>query len=416
MPTGGPRHGRLALAIALVVFAYSAAHFLYSAVYSAWPVAGGDMLSAFPGPLTYRVTQLFPSLAKDWIKPGAAWNYGPVLHLLTLPFLFASSKFDAMHGMLLCDYVLVAATFAMWLRITAPRAPLLAGLAVACIWLNHFPLLEAVTGREIEIAELFLMTLALVLLREQREIAGGLAIGLAAMTKFLPAIFIPYLFLKGFYRAGWTALLTVVVFAFGAEWLLGWENSVTFFWVGKEQSGSVVPTAYANQAIINVLHKTFTSFNINDPRPLTLYPGPLHLVGLVVDAAVLFGTSWWLVVRRHSPRLEIEFALLVIVMCLLPPHANTYYFVFVLPALSIACVAALDRAPGEGRLLTATLALSVAASGFVLPMKAYELATGIQGMLVARVLQGWSLPAYGAILAATLMLAQDRAARAESRG
>lgn len=48
-------------------------------------------------------------------------------------------------------------------------------------------------------------------------------------------------------------------------------------------------------------------------------------------------------------------------------------------------------------------------------MGVYEKATGVPGVLVARVLQGWSLPAYGAILAAALMLELHRVSR-EPRG
>lgn len=47
-------------------------------------------------------------------------------------------------------------------------------------------------------------------------------------------------------------------------------------------------------------------------------------------------------------------------------------------------------------------------------MKVFELITHIEGLFVARVLQGWSLPAYGAILAAGLMVELHRLSRARA--
>ena len=97
-------------------------------------------------------------------------------------------------------------------------------------------------------------------------------------------------------------------------------------------------------------------------------------------------------------------ALLAIVMCLVSSHANTYYFIFALPALSVG-VAACQRAPASvGTPAKVALAGAIVLSGFLLPMKAFEVLTGIRGVLVARVLQAWSLPAFGAILAAGLMV------------
>ena len=100
-------------------------------------------------------------------------------------------------------------------------------------------------------------------------------------------------------------------------------------------------------------------------------------------------------------------------ICLVVPHANTYYFVFVLPALSVG-VAALQQQPEAlGALPKVALAGAIALSGFLVPMKVFEIVTHIPGVLIARVLQGWSLPAYGAILAAALMLELHRISRAQ---
>ena len=282
-------HARWQLAAWCVLVAYSAAHFLYSAVFNAWRTLSGDLLSAFPGPFTLRASHAWPWLTGDWIESEMAWNggpkilmwnYGPVLHIITLPFALASTYLQAMRLILLVDYGLVAATFALWIHLLFPgrRQPFV-WIGILCVWLNYFPLLEALTGREIEIFELFLITVGIWALRQHREIPAGVAFGVAAMTKFLPAVFIPYLFVKGYRRGGWVAALTALSIALIAQPLLGWQWSVTAALANREQTGAAFPTAYANQALTNVLYKTFTIFNINDPRPPTLYPHLLRAIG-----------------------------------------------------------------------------------------------------------------------------------------
>src|SRR5207247_8242912 len=119
--------------------------------------------------------RLSPAFARDWIEPALGmgpekWNYGPVLHILTLPFALASSQVAAMRLVLFVDYALVAVTFVIWIRLLMPGSTVLVpAMAVLCVWLNYFPLLEAITGREVEILELFLVPLGRWALRRQRE-------------------------------------------------------------------------------------------------------------------------------------------------------------------------------------------------------------------------------------------------------
>lgn len=415
MPSDGPAHG--AAWAALLV--YSLVHFTYSAVIFAWRSLGGDLLSAFPGPLTPRLDRAWPALARSWTADSLGmgpfkWNYGPVLHFIALPFTLASTQLRAMQLILLVDYALVAATLGLWIRLLVPgRRQIHAWLAIVCLWLNYFPLLDALTGREIEILELFLMTLGIWALRRQREGLAGAAFGAAAMTKFLPAVFIPYLFVKGYRRAGWTAVLTALAIALIAQPTLGWQWSATVIIANKEVGGADFRSSYANQALANVLYKTFTAFDMNNPNPPTWYPYLLRPIAFGISLGVVIATAWFVVRWRRSRLLEIEIALLAIVMCLVAPHANTYYFVFALPALSVAVAALFQRPDALGAVPKGALAAAIVLLGFLVPMKVLEVVTHIPGFLIARVLQGWSLPAYGAILAAGLMVELHRLARDE---
>jgi len=406
-------------ALWVILLLVSAAHFAYSAGRVAWITLGGDFLSAFPGPLALRLGQLSPALHRDWVEPALGsgpreWPYGPVLQIVTLPFALASSQIQAMRLILLVDYALVAATTVMWLWLLLPQTRAFAvKAAVLCVWLNYFPLLEAVTGREIELLELFLVTAAIVALRRERDATAGVAVGLATMSKFLPVIFIPYLFVKGFRRAGWIAVAVAGVLALAAQPLLGWQNSVTFTIAQGETLGGETPTSYANQALSNVLYKMFTGFNPQNPHPPTWYPDVLRPIGIALSFAVAAAAAWFIYKWRRTRLFEVECALLAIVMCLVASHANNYYFVFALPALSIG-IAATRNAAGLGGAAKFALAAAILLLGFIVPMKVLELVTGIQGGLIARALQAWSLPAFGAILAAGLMVEVHRTTREQS--
>lgn len=417
MSEQGPRLSWIGWCILGGLVAYSVAHYVYSAIYFALGTSGGDFRSAFPGPLLFRLVETWPSLAKDWIRPWfftekLSWNYGPVLHFLTAPLVFAESSHQAMTILLLVNHALIAVTFCLWVRLLFGQRPgLAATLGLACLWLNYFPLLEALTGREIEIFELFLITASIWCLRTNRQGFAGIAIGLAAMTKFLPVILVPYLFIKGFRKAGWIACGLMLVIAGIAQMLLGFEHSLTFRVFTAEAQAEYVATGYSNQSLMNLLHKTFTRFDMHVIKPETLYPRPLWILGTLVQTAVLAACGWFLLRWRRSRFVETEVALLLLVMILVPPHSNTYYLVFALPALSIGLAAWISRPQAISFLPKLAWGAAIALSGFLVPVKCFEPITGLPGVVIARIWQLYSLPAFGAIFAALAIVDVHQALR-----
>jgi hypothetical protein len=286
--------------------------------------------------------------------------------------------------------------------------------AIACVWLNYFPLLEAFAGREIELLELWLITVAVWALRRQRQTAAGLAIGVAAMTKFLPAIFIPYLLIKRYHRAFWAAVLTTVLFAGLGQWLLGFEHSMTLH-IAKHEVGNHVVSA-PHQALANVLHKMFTLFDPNERHPVMLFHRVLRPLGLLLQVALLGACGWFLWRWRHSRLLEVEMALLAIVMVLAAPHANTYYLVFVLPALSIGVAALGQRPQAFTPMVKAAFLGAIVLSGVLVPMQVLGWMTGIRADTIAQVIQLYSLPAVGTMLAAITMVGLHQSMRQRQAG
>lgn len=408
----------------MVGLAYSIVHFAWSAGYFAMTsILAADFQSAFPGPLIYRAAAAWPWLGvgRDWVVAGPttdvlSWCYGPVLQVVTLPFMLAPTRGQATQVILIVDYLLAAATFVMWMRMAFGRRARLAHyVMIACIWLNYAPLLEALTGREIEVFELFLVTVAIRALQRQREVPAGVFLGLASMTKFLPILFLPYLFVKGYRKACWTMLGVVLIIAGITQWLLGWQHSFTLGLLRAEASGEEFFTAYANHALVSVLGKMFTVFNMYEGQPTPLYPRQLQVIGFLLQSGVLAACGWFLWRWRRSGLLAVEASLLMVVMILVPTHANLYYLVFVLPALTVGFAYWMREPHALKPLHKAALIGAVILSGFLVPMQVVGFVTGIPGYLVNRVLQLYSLPGFGAILTALVMVGLHRNLRQRPR-
>jgi len=400
------------------ILLYSLVHFAYSGIYAALRVEGADFRSIFPGKLMFGAVERWPRLAKEWIiitsyiPSTVIWNYGPVPHFLTLPFVFVSTKAQALTIILGINLVFTFISACLWTRMVGGDRlrPLLIG-GIACVWLNYFPLLEALAGREIEVLELFLITVAMWALRRQRQTLAGVGIGVAAMTKFLPAIFIPYLLIKRFHRAFWVAVITTLLLGGLGQWLLGFEHSVTLSLLREETGGQIHQVSAPHQALASVLYKMFTHFDPQQRHPVILYHEILRPLGMILQAALLLVCGGFLWRWRQSRLLELETALLAIVMVLAAPHANTYYLVFVLPALSVGVASWVQQPQAFTPVLKAAFIGAIVLSGLLVPMQVLGWMTGLSGDTVAQVIQLYSLPAVGMMLAAITMVGLHQSVR-----
>jgi len=275
----------------------------------------GDFLASFPAwkvaLLCGRLDLYRGSLSMRW-GPPPLWSYGPVQHIVTLPLLAFPTLRSAYVAWLFVNFVFVAVAIAAAARMTG------SALVAIVMFLNFNPLYEALTQRTIELFELMLLFAAYAWYRRRAESACGFAIGTAAMAKFLPLIYLPWLVLKRRYRAAAAALAVIVPVTIATQLVLGWQNSTIF---KQLRQGSFLDSGLNQSlagAVIRVLQVTRSS----------LSPATVSRVVIVVAFIALAV----LLVRGRAGTEDLEYGLLAEAMVLLLPHNQNYYFVFlVLP-------------------------------------------------------------------------------------
>ena len=310
---------------------YSAAHFFVSGIRQPLHNFTGDFLCAFPSAqlsILFGRTDMFArSLCEkcSWMfgVRTPMWHYGPVLHLVTAP-LFAFRDLPT--------------AYVAWLYAT--YAFLLVGLAIAwrtfdlegLRWiallgiLNFGPLFEVLTQRNIEIFELMLLFAAFALLRRGHQTPAGVLIGLAAMTKFLPLIFVPYFAVKRMWNALVASIITIVPIAIATQWVFGWSHS------------GIVIQLRRGTFLRGELNQSLSGMIVRVLEWTHAYSA--QRVGVLSDVAILAsltGLSWLLLKKRDCRDIEdIEWSVLFAAMVLLPPHNQQYYlFLLIFPFLTL---------------------------------------------------------------------------------
>jgi hypothetical protein len=184
------------------------------------------------------------------------------------------------------------------------------------------------------------------------ETASGAVIGLAAMTKFLPLIFLPYFVVKRRFRA-----LASSMIAIATQAVFGWRYSGII--VQLRHGGSV--SSQLDQSLAGMITRLFvwTGSSLS----------PAMLISRCAIVIALGALSWLFLRARNCAAIEdLEWSTLIVAMVLLPPHNENYYFVLlVFPYLALL---ARELRPGAAahRSRRWWLAISFILTGTVVPL------------------------------------------------
>jgi hypothetical protein len=299
--------------------------------------------------LTGDFSAAFPSGALAWLRPdfprtnviGAAtgmWNYGPVMHAVTLPLFLAPTWSAVAPLWAIMNLLIVVACFVTLIRLVPRRVALTpeSMTLLAALWLLFQPLATCFAQGNIEIAELLMLVLAFRLIASDRFNAAAVWIGLAVMTKFLPAGFIGWLLLKRRWRAAAVAGATVAVIAALTAVTLKWHRSVTL----TESMAIATSDRLAGFQEAGVASIFFHATAVFDRATVTLLWFPAERVhvatvaGRIASVALVAAFSL-LFARRRRDRLPDELGALCLLMLLVAPWTHDYYHIFALVPLTL---------------------------------------------------------------------------------
>ena len=344
---------------------YTAAHFWLSGVRQPLANFRGDFLASFPSwrlsVLLGRLDLYNGSLALKWAVPRGGghplWHYGPVEHLITLPLFAFHDLRSAYTAWLLVNYVFVAGILALAVRIFfSGRPKWLWASVVAIAVFNYAPFYEALTQRTIEIFELLLIFAAYALFLRHRSSASGIAIGFAAMTKFLPLIFLPYFAVKRSFRALASSMIVIALIAIVTQVVFEWRYSGIVFQLLR---GGLMKNPL-DQSLAGMISRLLVWTRSS------LSPAMVSRTAIVI---ALIALSWLFLRARNCDTIaDLEWSTLIVAMVLLPPHNQQYYFLLLLfPYLALAARELRPAVPPH-RARRWWLAISFVLTGVVVPL------------------------------------------------
>jgi hypothetical protein len=382
--------------VVVLAWLYTAAHFVISGIKQPLGNFGGDFLGTFPSwrlsVLLGRLDLYRGSLAAKWSVPRGGghpmWNYGPVQHLVTLPLFGLNDLRSAYLAWLIINYAFLIGILALAFRVFQSGGTTWMWRSVVTIAiLNYGPLFEALTQRNIEIFELLLIFAAFALMLRGRATASACVIGVAAMTKFLPLIFLPYFVVKRNWRALASSMIVIALIAIATEAVFGWRYSQVLI---ELRSGRVRHTQLDQSLAGMVL------------RLLVWTRSSLSTVMFGRGAIVLglAGLCWLFLRARNCEAIEdLEWSTLIVAMVLLPPYNEQYYFVLLLfPYLALLARELRPGAPAH-HARRWWLAISFLLTGTVVPLSVLSRMTKVN-IFSAYLTLG--IPFWGAAILATI--------------
>ena len=265
-------------------------------------------------------------------------------------------------------------------------ARLVAGTAVVSLWLRIVPaavclffVADMFTLGQPNLGLMCLVLGGLMLMRRGKWAGAGTLFALATALKAFPAVVLVYLLWRREWKAATamilvTALLLIVVPApqRGFERNLGelktWADGMLFrqgeHGVGQRPEQSV---SWRNQSLFGVGHRLLRPANAEaDAFDAKIPPQYVNVFDLdyksasiaLMGCAALLGLGFVLVMPARPKRTPatdaIEFALLLVLMTVGTPYAFSYYFVWLIPGLTVCvhrglnCLRAGDRWLGWG--------------------------------------------------------------------
>jgi hypothetical protein len=334
--------GRLWLArvAALLLFIVAAIRFVASGFIPATEALRGDFAAAFPTAFFARWRPDFPTSDVLGADHGL-WNYGPMLHFLTMPLLLVPRWTLVPFVWAIVNVAALAVSFLLtWRLRSRSHSPSMTALvAVAALWLLFQPAANCLSQGNIEIVEMTMVLAGCVWVRERRDAAGGGAFAVASLIKVLPAGFLGWLVLRRRWRALTAAAAVAIAVCAVTAVTLRWDHSLT-----RRSSMAIAqdnPQAgFHELSITSLFMHRASRLDESTPEPrwfpierrtAAAHAGQLaSLLVAVCYVGILLRTAR----DPQAPVTADEIGVLLLLMLLLPPWNHDYYYLFALAPIT----------------------------------------------------------------------------------
>lgn len=343
-----PKNKIVFYALFLILAFATVIPFLYKAIYAPIKLIitlpdenkrSGDFWGNFPAPFVGKYNPILKE--KSMVShPDQDWGHGPIVHFITLPLtLIKSIKLFSITWLAL-NYIFLLLSILLILK-TLKDLPAPVKFILIFLWMGYWPLYIAIQEDVIEIFELFMIILSLYYLYKKREALSGVLLGIAAMSKFLPAIFLPYLLIKKKYKAFFAMILTIIVITLATQVTLRWQDSNTMeLFLREAFKEKHYWTNWRGQTIPCVVERMFSKpADYTEDAICNPVPGDFKYVKVISNTITLLILSFICFIlykRRKTKDYITEYGLITVLMILIPSHSHHYYFIFCLIGYSAA--------------------------------------------------------------------------------
>jgi len=271
---------------------------------------------------------------------GNGFFYGPVFSIIDQIFWGISDELVS-RTMFIVNLAILFSALALTKKIFLPSNPeTKEKILVAVIFVSFYPTFQALRQNNIEILELLFLMLMLSALKQERDAMAGVWLGLAAATKLIPIILIPYFFWRNRTRLSIVSTTVLAGTAFVASKTKG-EDSLTNI-INWFSTGSVEfpPAFQANQALSGFIWRLFSEFNYSTrlliENPVTpnattalLATKVITILGILGYILYLFRSVGLAPKNAVFTITALEMGQILLISILLLPHNHTHYFILI---------------------------------------------------------------------------------------
>jgi hypothetical protein len=343
---------------ALAMFAGAAAAHLTYMVWFAFQRSGPDFWILFKGARDWaRGGSLYDLAAVSENHFGKVFKVPPFYGMLFVPFVFQDGERILFFHRAL-NVLLLSATGLVWCRMWGLR--LTTALAVGTlILLNFRPITDTIAYGQIDLALLFMLTLALWALRSDRDMLAGALVALGTLFKIYPVLLLAFFVVQRRWRGLAGFALAMLVLNGIALAVMGWEMHRIYLFEVLPRIGGTTSWV-ENQTISGFLARLSIS-----PRDGVIFHNrPIELLGLGLGglAGLLACLLTLRPARSRSTILALQYSQFALAMVLAVPAAWMHYETLLFLPYAALLVHARERPLGLTRV--ALLAISFALTGY----------------------------------------------------